>query len=130
MDFKGRFSSWFSIGSGFSFGFSIGSGFSLVWILDLVLVFQSDLDSVWFGFWIWFFVGFGCLRLTIQICSEYSPSHSLFDKQAEFIDFWNNMPVKGSDHIDSFHYFRLICLAYWDLRTLNKKGIFPDILNF
>jgi hypothetical protein len=94
VDFNGRLGFWF--GLGFSFGFSIGSGFSLVWILDLFLVFQSDLDSVWFGFWIWFFVGFGCLRLTIQRCSEYLPSHSLFDKQDESIDFWNNMPVKVS----------------------------------
>jgi hypothetical protein len=82
VDFKGRFGFWFSIGSG----------------LDLVLVFQSDLDSVWFGFWICFrfFVGFGCLLLTLQRCSEYLPSHSLFDDQAAFIDFWNNKPVKGS----------------------------------
>ena len=98
MNFKGRFGFWFSFGSGFSvgfsldwirfgsdlvFGFSIGSGFDLVWILDLVLVLV-------------FRVGFGFLLLRIQRCLEYLPSHSLFDKQVESIDFWNNMPVKSS----------------------------------
>ena len=77
MDFNGRLGFWF--GLGFSFGFSIGSGFGLVWI--------------WIEFW--FSFGFGFLRLTIQRCSGFLPSHSLFDKQDESIDFWNNMPVKG-----------------------------------
>ena len=65
---------------GFSFGLLVCFGFDPVRILDLVWFVDSVLD---------FFL------LTIQRCSEYFPSHSLFDKQSEFIDFWNISPVNG-----------------------------------